>query len=41
MKVKGLISKLKKMNPDAEVIIQDHDHRGRNGRSGRICNRLG
>jgi hypothetical protein len=26
MKVKELISKLKKMNPDAEVIIQDHDH---------------
>lgn len=26
MKVKDLIRQLKKMNPDAEVVFQDHDH---------------
>lgn len=26
MKVKELIRQLKKLDPDAEVVIQDHDH---------------
>lgn len=26
MKVAELIKRLKKLNPDAEVVIQDHDH---------------